>query len=467
MHEPTAAADRDNTTTKKVPSIGVVCGTYKRLQYLRSQIAAIQSQTIKPSELHVFHDGSDPFRGSLPRNVIVAACAQNLGVWTRFFYAASLRTEYICIFDDDTIPGPQWFENALETHKQTGGLVGTAGIRFLGSYHRRVYCGWMNPSEQPTAVDIIGHSWFLRREWLAEYVRERQPPVIGFPMTCGEDFHLSFTLQKYLNLPSYVARHPKSLREQWGSLHGKIGWDATALWRRNGESAKRKVVFDYYRRQGWRLLSDAKREKHISTLIGNPPEAMYDIGVGDHSEWRVLGQQYPDMAIFGCEPNPSCFQDLSARFSGTLLNVAISQETGRRTMYCPADQRMRSTLNGPIDGYDDSFKAEAITLDEFDIRCGQPDRVLLWVDIEGAELDALMSGENLLASGRVRWINLEVREDVPHAAWCRYREVNQYLYERGFSKVAEYNRCRNPEAIYGSNSDSFHWDVLYKLDGSE
>jgi hypothetical protein len=40
------------------------------------------------------------------------------------------NTEYVCIFDDDTIPGKRWFENYLSTIKQYNGLLGTVDVLF-------------------------------------------------------------------------------------------------------------------------------------------------------------------------------------------------------------------------------------------------------------------------------------------------------------------------------------------------
>ncbi len=444
------------------PSIGVVCGTHKRLPHLNQQLTAILSQTLAPAEIHVFHDGPNSFPVNLPESVTVSGCAKNLGVWARFFYAANLRTEYVCVFDDDTIPGIRWLENALKTHQQTGGLVGAYGLRFLGSFCRCRAYGWKRPSNYPAVVDIVGHCWFFRREWLAEFVREPQPSVIKSPMTCGEDYHMSFVLQKYLCLPSHVACHPRSKREKWGSLQWHKGADELALSRQSGEVQKREAVFNYYRQQGWRLVSDARNERRICDYIDGPPSAMYDIGVGDHSEWLTLGRMYPEMEIFGCEPNPSCFQDLCSKFSGQLLNVAIGQKMGQGVMHCPPNQRMWSTLHGPIQGYTNTFAVDVITLDEFDVRCGRPDNVLLWLDIEGSELDALTSGKALLTSGRVKWINLEVREEVPSSTWCRYSEVDQFLKRHGFSKVLEYGHTRCPTAVYGDHAVARFCDVLYK-----
>ena len=76
-------------------------------------------------------------------------------------------------------------------------------------------------------MDIVGHAWFFKREWLSAFWCEL-PPVST--TTVGEDMHFSYTLQKYLGLNTYVPPHPKYFKEMWGSLKGwEMGTEKNAL----------------------------------------------------------------------------------------------------------------------------------------------------------------------------------------------------------------------------------------------
>jgi len=235
------------------PTIGVVIGTHARLDYLAEQIEAIRRQTIRPAAIHVWHDGPQP-PPDCDKSVIVAGSRRRQGVWQRFYYAASLPTDFVCIFDDDTIPGPRWLENCFRTHNRTGGLVGAAGVRFpAGDRSQRPKFGWPRPNTRIGEVDIIGHSWFLPRRWLAYFVLEPRMP--GCPATVGEDYHLSFSLQKHLDVRSYACPHPPAERDLWGSLKGRAyGNDRHALWARPAENTKKLAIHNHYRACGWRLV---------------------------------------------------------------------------------------------------------------------------------------------------------------------------------------------------------------------
>jgi hypothetical protein len=202
-------------------NITVILNGYLRPDFLSTQIDAIKNQTIKPAEIMIWINSEDGFDDKLLEGLTVAKSNKNLGVWARFSYALNAKTEYVCIFDDDTIPGKKWLENCLETIKTHEGLLGTIGLIYDNPHNylnnRRV--GWDNPNEETTRVDIVGHAWFFKREWLSSYWRELPPKGFDF---VGEDMHFSYTIQKYLGLNTYVPPHPVGDVEMWGS---RMGWN--------------------------------------------------------------------------------------------------------------------------------------------------------------------------------------------------------------------------------------------------
>ena len=186
---------------KNKKEVTVILNTYKRLTNLPKQIESLNSQTIKPTAILIWQNQGD---GEFPKEFLsIALVSQNnfnYGVWARFAFALNARTEYVCIFDDDTIPGKKWLENCLSTMKNHEGLLGTRGLKFRSKsrYTPNYDYGWNNPSHETKKVDIVGHSWFFKREWLATFWRELPPKDFSF--IAGEDIHFSYTLQKYLGL---------------------------------------------------------------------------------------------------------------------------------------------------------------------------------------------------------------------------------------------------------------------------
>ena len=156
--------------------ISVVLTAYKKPQNLRMQLEAIKNQSIKPKEILLFQDGiAQEYKIKFDDELLkefdtIKICDKNYGVWERFNFAKkNAKSEYICIFDDDTIPGSRWLENCLTQMCIQEGLYGTIGIVLLNAenypfknnydYFR---VGWDGNLDRTAKVDFVGHSWFLK-----------------------------------------------------------------------------------------------------------------------------------------------------------------------------------------------------------------------------------------------------------------------------------------------------------------
>ena len=180
-------------------------------------------------------------------------------MWARFAFALNAKTEYICVFDDDTIPGSKWLENCYNTIQTHDGLLGTIGVKFFdpNNYVSNVRVGWDRPNETTEEVDIVGHSWFFRREDLATFWREL-PDMDHSPLV-GEDMHFSYTLQKYTNKKTYVPPHPLNDMEMWGSKPDSawsIGTDSAAISRNPSNMDTMNKAFMNYINKGFKLLKN-------------------------------------------------------------------------------------------------------------------------------------------------------------------------------------------------------------------
>lgn len=203
-------------------TVDVVLNCYRRTRWLNEQISAVENQSHKVSNIFGWRNASDqlPSEDNV-KKMIFANCNMNLGVWSRFAYALNSRADFVCVLDDDTIPGERWIENCLKNFEEQPGLYGTVGVLFGDSHYswdnlRRV--GWCWPHEQRIQVDIVGHSWFFPREYLSVFWREL--PSDDTPHIVGEDIHFSHMIQKYTNAATYVPPHPKDDKSLWGSTKG-------------------------------------------------------------------------------------------------------------------------------------------------------------------------------------------------------------------------------------------------------
>jgi O-antigen biosynthesis protein len=231
--------------------VTVILTAYRRPELLCDQARSIRAQTEPAQEIWAWANEPGPSmlsaleRAGLDR---VVTSSQNAFVHARFALALTARTEFVALFDDDTLPGRRWLENCLTTFRQTPGILGSAGVRLRGAdYRRRSIHGWHDPSEEAVEVDLVGHAWFLRTGWL--HYLFSAPAVTG---TNGEDIELSARAWRLGGVLTYCPPHPPGNRSLWGSLHGQaLGDDPVALSRRPSHLEERDRIVRAEIAAGW------------------------------------------------------------------------------------------------------------------------------------------------------------------------------------------------------------------------
>jgi hypothetical protein len=245
--------------------VTVVCNLYKRPDNLLKQLEAISSQTLKPKEILLYQDGiSDNYKIELLSSLKdkfdkVQIATENTGVWKRFAYArSSSSSPLICIFDDDTIPGKRWLENCYSCMQDREGVYGTVGIVMYNPkkypFHGFLRVGWPGPNAKVTEVDFVGHSWFLKKEYL-DYMFEETETYQSFKYV-AEDMCVSVQCQKR-GIKTFVPPHPYTNHDLWGSLPSYarvLGNSSQAVSLNNLNYIKMNDAVSCYLRDGWRPL---------------------------------------------------------------------------------------------------------------------------------------------------------------------------------------------------------------------
>jgi hypothetical protein len=241
-------------------AITVILNGYKRPHVLAEQLQAIETQTIKPIQIMFWKNASDAtFDQDLITRCQSFLSSVNVGVWGRFALALLAEGEYVCVFDDDTVPGPRWLENCVTSMQKRRGLYGTIGVVFdteqgYDGQIRRF--GWDTPIDDIKQVDIVGHSWFFEKKMLEYFWREI--PDRKYYL-CGEDMHFSYMLQKYANLPTLVPPHPANDTSVYGSIPQKAmqyGMEPVAISHGTNCNVKFNDYLFKIRSEGFKLLKD-------------------------------------------------------------------------------------------------------------------------------------------------------------------------------------------------------------------
>jgi len=223
--------------------ITVILNCYRRPQNLKFQIEALLNQTIPPSNIWIWMNRSDELHffdwtetQALieEHNIRTLQSNYNWKYCGRFSLACMVDTTWTAIFDDDTIPGTNWFANCLECMDNVHSdphenvpypILGGVGVTLHqnDAYQPNTRHGWVSANEFREKVDLVGHAWFFPAHYI-QYMWRKKPMWDN-----GEDMHFSAMCQIYGGIDTWVPPHPKSDTSLWSSLHGvQLGVDDVA-----------------------------------------------------------------------------------------------------------------------------------------------------------------------------------------------------------------------------------------------
>lgn len=414
-------------------SITVILNCYRRPENLREQIESIRKQTVKIEEIWVwvnYHEDNCEVDFSQFDCDKVIRNDFNWKFYGRFAGALLSNSKYIAMFDDDTIPGSKWLENCLNTMKTSEGILGGAGVILDGSkYTGHERHGWSSQNEDIIEVDLVGHAWFFKREWL-RYLWMEKP----FTWDNGEDIQFSYCCQKYGNIKTYCPPHPKSNLDMFSSLKGyELGVDSKATSSSRNHSvfyAQRDACVKNAIMNGWKIINSTKttkfnfENKEISITHPNPDHQDKYWSSGLFYELKLLkkiksfnlkgcyvdiGANLGNHSIFfsmftGCEklvcfePHPQIYPLLVKNLSRLNLNnvdihnFAISDKEEELLM---SEVVLGNCGSSRIEN-NGSTPVSCNTLDSF----GLKNVSLIKIDTEGYEINVVKGAENTLKKHR-------------------------------------------------------------------
>ena len=194
----------------------------------------------------------------------------------------------------------------------------------------------------------------------------------------------------------------------------------------------------------------------VAERCGWDADWVIQVGVGMyHQETDVLKREkWPDSKFIGYEPNPNIFKNIKQAYPGELFQIAIGKTQGACTLYEKHRHKDGSsckefTVDDPNIKISNTYQVEMKTLDA--IFCNGPHEikgnVLLWLDCEGGELDAIEGAIKLIES--VEMINIEMTTKPPSDNWPDTRVVHKRLRELGFLRQDVHTlRGSQYDAIY-------------------
>ena len=162
----------------------------------------------------------------------------------------------------------------------------------------------------------------------------------------------------------------------------------------------------------------------------------------------ALAAYWPEGVVHAFEPVPALFEQLSRRASGTsnvrtyslaigavpgrsMLHVSSGASDGSSSLFTP--KRIRNVHPDVL--FTEQVEIETVSLASWQASHGIGRVDALWLDLQGAELDALRGAGPLLDGVRV--IHSEVNLEEAYEGAVLYGELRAWLAEQGFRVEVE------------------------------
>lgn len=229
--------------------VDVILTAWKRPHLLVEQLKRIEAQSENINRLIIWQNEQhfvipNDLRKKYDFDIILSS--RNLKFHGRFTLPLVLDSEYVAIFDDDTMPNKDWLTHARTWCDKENAIIGANG-RHVG---RSIPCGLCDGHYNDEAMypDIVGHCWFVRREWIPLMWKHRPPHFEN-----GEDIHLAASLNIELGIKCCLPPQPKSQPIVWADTTPGVGDDPVAQHKNKEHRKQRADLYQFWKEKGWKI----------------------------------------------------------------------------------------------------------------------------------------------------------------------------------------------------------------------
>ena len=267
------------------PGVTAILTVFKRGANFARQLAALDASSMKPSQYFVWQTGShsDINASTSGRADIghIHIHGYDFMYHGRFLPTLMVETEWVCLFDDDTIPQSRYIENAIETIKQRGintvaGATGRVAVfaptvapsangepssinRNVGGKTLYKHEGFATnrrgttPTDadevhEPFQVDFVIHSYCFHSSLARSFWA-----LPHYTWLNGEDLSFGAALQLAANA-SFIVPRQIFAEGTHGDSDVKLGGDEVAAHKRSGHHQLRSELLHHWVDMGWRPL---------------------------------------------------------------------------------------------------------------------------------------------------------------------------------------------------------------------
>ena len=182
-----------------------------------------------------------------------------------------------------------------------------------------------------------------------------------------------------------------------------------------------------------RRRSGAAFVKYMRLLEYVPKDIMIVGTGGTCEEAQVFREEWDEVEIYGMEANPRAADAVEKNFPGTLFRKGAWSSKCEKEIYTKKGWMDGTTMfeHATDQAQWKSEEVECVRLDDIGGFRRRRDGGVLWLDVEGAELDVLIGSQRKFIK-HVDVVNVEMTLIGRGDGWCRPRDVHNWLESKGF-----------------------------------
>jgi FkbM family methyltransferase len=235
----------------------------------------------------------------------------------------------------------------------------------------------------------------------------------------------------------------------------------------------KKLIYDSIEKIGFMLLKKGYMPNGISLSRDvskdyplNKVRVVFDVGASVGAMSTYFAKEFPDAKVYAFEPIESTFKKLSHNVANNKRilphHFGFSEKDSKEKVFLQADHGLNSInqkINIPDAKNQNAFEwIEIKRIDDFCKEQGITQIDFLKTDAEGMDLHILKGAENMIASGKVKYVLSEVGFHKDNERNTPFDDLKAFLFQHNFKLKAFYD-----QSDYGNKPYITCANALFKL----